>query len=169
MLTPYNPSHIPSRPIIQNYPHVVSVGVHTLERFTCGIWSKEANWWSKTGIWCGAKHIFIRCFGNESRSFCFFVSLLPLLRKTLAPWPKHELCSTWTFMTFCEPFHRVSRPCIVISRLLPSLSLSLVVHLFAEWLIKFNRATKGHVMSLNRSQYQRPFKATCYLYPPRWQ
>lgn len=51
---------------------VKSVRVHTLEHFTCGTWSKLANWWaSKTGMWCGAKHIFIRCPGTGSHSLCF--------------------------------------------------------------------------------------------------
>lgn len=58
--------------------------------------------------------------------------------------------------------------CLLLSRSL-YLSLSLVVHLFAKWLIKFSRASKGRVLGLNRSQYQRRFKDTSDLYPLRWQ
>lgn len=72
-----SPHTSPRGPLCTIIPVLWSRVLHTLERFTCGIWSNLANWWaSKTGMWCGAKHIFIRCPGTESHSVCFLLSFL---------------------------------------------------------------------------------------------
>lgn len=155
------------------------VGVNMLERLTCGMGS---NWLidehPKQG--CGAgPNIFSSDALALDRTLSAF-SLLPFpiwnintvaqtvfnmksVRVSRGSWPckLFMVCVTLVFLFYgCFP---------LILCICTYLSLSLVVHLFAEWLIKFNGASKGCFMSLNRSQYQRRFKATSYLYHLRWQ
>lgn len=159
---------------------VESVGVHMLEHFTSGIWSNLANWWtSKQGCDEGP---------NIFSSDAFAVTLSVFFLSPSPVWNISTLTQIWAFfnMNFVDVSRR-SWPCVNVFMvclthvllfygcfppgifICLSLSLSLVVHLFAELLIKFNGASKGRVMSLNRSQYQLHFKATSYLYRLRWQ
>lgn len=47
-------------------------------------------------------------------------------------------------MTLCDPFHGILLYCFPVGLCIcSSLSLTLVEHLFAQWLIKFNGASKG--------------------------
>lgn len=70
-------------------------------------------------------------------------------------WKYPEGCSV-RYLLFCIP---LDLHCVPPPHLPPSLALLLVVHLAAQWLIKFTGASKGRVMGLNEGQYQSYFKA----------
>lgn len=122
IINPAPQPHTHTYPLESHYAKLASwfeagnVGVHTLERFTCGVWSNLANWWaSKTWTWCRGPNIF--------SSDALALRLSPSLSVAFL-YSQHSNEPQAKVTTFCE-LHGVSHPSIVILLLLPRTSLYL--------------------------------------------